>query len=70
MNNRLYTFLALGLLTGLIIGACSCMVMEQVLLLHPQETGILLACSGWCGIIFYSARLLYLVRRSLNNVSE
>ena len=60
MNNRLHTFLALGLLVGFLIGACTCMVMEQVLLLHPQETVILLACSGWCGIIFYFARLLYL----------
>lgn len=60
MNNRLHTFLALGLLAGLFIGACTCMVMEQVLLLHPQETVILLACSGWCGIVFYFARLLYL----------
>ncbi len=66
MNYRLHTFLVLGLVTGLFIGAFVCMLMEQILLLQPQETIILLSCSGWCGIAFYFARLMYLVHQTVS----
>ena len=57
---HLYRFLLLGAVFGLFLGACICMVMEQVLGLQPSETVILLASAGWCGVLAFFARLLYL----------
>ena len=57
---HLYAFAGLGILSGLFVGACICMVMQQVLYLQPAETTIALAAAGWGGVIFYLTRLLYL----------
>lgn len=67
MSYHLHAFLVLGLFVGLLLGAFACMTAEQVLQLTPNETILMLAVSGWCGIIFYFARLFYLVRRFQKN---
>ncbi len=63
MSYHLHAFLILGLFIGLLLGAFICMSAEQVLQLVPNETVLTLAVSGWCGILFYFARLFYLVHR-------
>ncbi len=67
MSYHLHAFLILGLFIGLLLGAFACMSAEQVLQLVPNETVLTLAVSGWCSIIFYFARLFYLIRRFQKN---
>lgn len=61
IRSRLFCTLLLGFAAGFVLGAMIVLVMQEVLRLQPAVNVILLASSGWCGILFYFIKLFFLL---------
>lgn len=61
IRSRLFCTLLLGFAAGFVLGAMIVLVMQEVLRLQPAVNVILLASSGWCGILFYFIKLFCLL---------
>ena len=61
IRSSLFCTLLLGFAAGFVLGAMIVLVMQEVLRLQPAVNVILLASSGWCGILFYFIKLFCLL---------